>query len=141
MVALAVAACGGAEGEEAGRKTPEPAGEAGANTGGASGAEPGEPICEAGRQVECACPNEGQGVQACAADGSKWLGCQCEGVKPGAPKDPPSIGCDIFEKFTAEEAGCPAALPVVAVCPKEYEESETCRPNRDGNYSCCPKED
>ena len=45
----------------------------------------GAPICESGRQLECACPNGTDGAQRCAEDGSGWGNCQC-------PDDPPPVG-------------------------------------------------
>ncbi len=143
VLGLALAACGGGDGEKGSERTKasEPSGEAGSSPGGAgSGDDPTAPVCEAGRQSECPCASGGPGVQACADDGSKWEPCQCEGVKPDPPADPPSLGCSTRWKFTAEEAGCPPTLPVVYSCPEEYEESGVCRPNKDGNFSCCPDE-
>ena len=35
-------------------------------------------VCEAGRQLECACPNDVTGYQTCLADGSGWGDCLCE---------------------------------------------------------------
>ena len=37
---------------------------------------PSAPVCQAGLQVECACPGGAKGVQVCAADGSQWLACE-----------------------------------------------------------------
>ena len=34
--------------------------------------------CEPGRQVSCACPRGGSGVQVCAADGSGFGACRCD---------------------------------------------------------------
>lgn len=141
VVALAVVGCGSADG---GPESDRPPDNGGAGAPGGAGGETsppdGEPVCEAGRQVECPCPNDGKGVQACADDGAKWEACQCESVKPAPPADPPSIGCDVFEKVDRADAGCPLALPLVAVCPKAYEESEVCARGKDGIWSCCPAE-
>lgn len=35
------------------------------------------PVCEAGRQVSCACPGGEEGAQRCAEDGSTWRECDC----------------------------------------------------------------
>ena len=39
------------------------------------GDDSAEPVCEAGKVIECPCAGGGQGVQTCAEDGSKWGEC------------------------------------------------------------------
>lgn len=37
----------------------------------------GDPVCESGRTLACACPGTADGVQICKADGSGWSTCDC----------------------------------------------------------------
>jgi hypothetical protein len=40
-----------------------------------------EPVCEAGRQIECTCPGGSKSSQTCLDDGSRWNDCVCPCVK------------------------------------------------------------
>lgn len=41
-------------------------------------------VCEAGRQLECACGDDVSGFQICRADGSGYGACMCDGIDAGA---------------------------------------------------------
>lgn len=115
VAVLAVAGCGGAESapDEQRQTDEQPMGMAGA--AGSSTDEPpapAEPICDAGRQVECPCPNGGKGAQACADDGSKWGACQCEEAKPPKPEESPTEACGPPENHMLQpEEACPPNKP------------------------------
>jgi hypothetical protein len=53
----------------------------------------GDPLpltnCTAGVQVPCACPDGSSGAQRCAADGSGFGACMCEGRDAATPPDSP----------------------------------------------------
>ena len=40
------------------------------------------PQCVPGRVLACPCPANGQGIQRCAEDGSRFLDCECGHVEP-----------------------------------------------------------
>jgi hypothetical protein len=51
------------------------------------------PVCEPGRQVECACPSSpASGTQVCDEDGTRYLPCQCDPVSPTGGADPGPAG-------------------------------------------------
>jgi hypothetical protein len=138
-LAVALAGCGGAEDpEEEGLTEPGVAG----SSGGDSGQAPApDPVCEAGRTVECPCVDAESGAQSCADDGSKWLECVC--AEPGTepPEVPPSEACEgkLMHDLIPDQE-CPDGKPVAYFsCPKEYVTSEVCAPNRDGQFTCCPE--
>src|SRR5689334_2032717 len=49
----------------------------------ACGPAPVGSVCEAGRQVDCPCPDGAPGIQVCANDGSQWGACDCPGTTSG----------------------------------------------------------
>jgi hypothetical protein len=143
VVVLVLVGCGGTEGEQGAAldtKRPEPMVEAGA--AGTPSVEPPVVICEAGRQVECPCPNGGKGAQACASDGSKWSVCQCDDVKPPEPTKSPAEKCGPPDNEKLEpEAACPIEKPTnywnFDHCLDAYVESGICAWNLGRLVVCC----
>lgn len=62
-------------------------------------AQKSNPVCEAGRQVACACPGGASGVQVCKEDGRSYDKCQCSPVSTAAvatstaPKEEALVPC------------------------------------------------
>jgi hypothetical protein len=106
------------------------------------------PICEAGRQVECPCPNGGKGAQACASDGSKWEQCMCADAKPPAPEKSPVEACGVPENLEMHPTqSCPGDKPLnwlnvglANKCLAPYLESGVCALSPGGGFMvCCPR--
>lgn len=58
----------------------------------------GTTVCNPGQQVECPCPGGGQGAQACAADGTAFLPCECP--------EPPASSSGAAETTDETPEGC-----------------------------------
>ena len=58
--------------------------------------ENGVDECTPGDSRPCTCPGDSTGTQECAADGSKWLDCACDGCPDDPEKTEPGVcGCGI----------------------------------------------
>jgi hypothetical protein len=96
---LAVAACGGSDGGNAG--APLASARGGSGSGGAAVAEDAgslgaggetviaKPLCVPGQSVACVGPGACQGGQTCKADGSGYEACECAAMSEDA--GPPSV--------------------------------------------------
>jgi len=85
LLALCTPSCGGDGSDSAD-------GDAAVDGDSSSDVEQREPVCEAGKVVECPCAGGGKGVQTCDDDGSKWG--ECTGC--------PETDGDMSEQDTAE---------------------------------------
>lgn len=62
-------------------------------------------VCEAGRQVDCACGDGSEGFQVCADDGSAWGDCACD-----VAEDTDVADTDVVPLECTELSTCDACL-------------------------------
>ncbi len=93
-----------------------------------------EPVCEAGRVVECPCEGGGTATQTCKADGSAWGACSCE-----APSEDPKVQCSLPQDqsdYLSSER-CRTGEIMYAKCEDVVIDNGTCSQTSFGAY-CCP---
>lgn len=131
VAGLVVAGCGASEGATDATVAATCPTEAGA-----TGADPVEnPVCEAGRTESCPCAGMGDGVQTCAANGSRWEVCICPETKP--EESNPSLVCKFLNDGPPEE--CPGPKSAVwGTCPPSITQNGYCIVSASGARFCCP---
>lgn len=103
------------------------------------------PVCEAGRQIACACPGGAEGFQVCEADGSAWGTCACDGSDDTEEPDTDAADTDGAETDapTCDELGdcgdCIACGSEATTCATEWAACfavEACVPLAECLFGC-----
>jgi hypothetical protein len=95
-----------------------------------------QPVCEAGRVVECPCADQTMGTQTCAKDGLSWGACECP--MPDPMQSDPMVACkDPVKPTDVAPFRCDAPRSAIwGWCEKTIIDAGTCVAK--GSLFCCP---